>query len=249
VLLETGEQPLWVRWLRRAARLWNRLVAEPAGSLLRRAFQASLQLAVEAPPGLRLAEQSWAGQLAIALGHIGMPVNLRDPRPLSLKPLQQRALAHHLGEVRTAAAQPRATKLAHYVGIVLGGRLPPPEEYAPAGYLRAVRQRARRAALAQLRTGSHWLREETGRWEGVPREQRMCPHCQGGVEGVQHVLFECPLYASARASFPDLFPVDAQPEVASFLRQSQGLVSAFVSECQRRHAVAAAAGVEEAPLT
>ena len=161
------------------------------------------------------------------------------------------ALAHHLGEIRAAAAQQRATKLAQYVGIVLGGRLPPLEEFALAEYMRRVRHRARRAALAQLRTGSHWLREETGRWEGVPREQRVCPHCQGGVEGVQHVLFECPLYASAGARFPDLFPADAQPEVASFLRQSPGLVSAFVSECQRRHsaATAAASGLEVAHAT
>ncbi len=56
VMLETGEQPLWVRWIRRAVRLWNRLAAEPAGSLLRRAFEASLQLAAEAPPWLWLAE-------------------------------------------------------------------------------------------------------------------------------------------------------------------------------------------------
>ena len=31
------------------------------------------------------------------------------------------------------------------------------------GYLLKVQQRARRRALAQLRTGSHWLAEETGR--------------------------------------------------------------------------------------
>ena len=103
--------------------------------------------------------------------------------------------------------------------------------------------------LAQLRTGSHWLGEETGRWARVPREQRLCPHCQGGVEGVHHVLFECPLYASARDRFPDLFSPGAQPEVASFLQQRPGLLSAFVSECHRRHVVAAAAaaGSEAAP--
>jgi hypothetical protein len=168
-------------------------------------------------------------------------VDLRDPRPLSLQPLQQRALSHHLGEVRAAADPPGATKMAHYVGTVLGGRVPPPEEYAPAAYICAVRQRARRAALAQLRTGSHWLGEETGRWERVPREQCMCPHCQGGVEDVRHVLFECPLYASARDRFPDLFPADAQPDMASFFQQSPGLQPAFVRECQRMHSAAAAA--------
>ena len=99
-----------------------------------------MRLATEAPPGLRLAEQSWARQLATALGNIGMPVDLQDPRPLSMQPLQQQALAHHLGEVRVAAARPGATKQAYYVGTVLGGRLPPPEEYGPAVYIRAVRQ-------------------------------------------------------------------------------------------------------------
>jgi hypothetical protein len=45
--------------------------------------------------------------------------------------------------------------------------------------------------LAQLRTGSHWLAEETGRWERVPRPQRTCPHCQDGLEDVKHALFVC----------------------------------------------------------
>ncbi len=61
----------------------------------------------------------------------------------------------------------------------------------PAAYLGAVRQHSCRVALAQLRTGSHWLAEETGRWKWVPRAQRTCPHCQGGLEDVQPVLFAC----------------------------------------------------------
>ncbi|EFN51351.1 hypothetical protein CHLNCDRAFT_141074 [Chlorella variabilis] len=39
-------------------------------------------------------------------------------------------------------------------------------------YLDAVRRRQDREALAQLRTGSHWGAEETGRWTRRPREQR-----------------------------------------------------------------------------
>ncbi len=77
----------------------------------------------------------------------------------------------------------------------------------------------------------------------------MCPHCQGGVEDVRHVLFECPLYTSARDRFPALFPADAQPDVASFLQQPPGLLSAFVLECQRMHPAAVAAESEAAPAT
>ena len=52
----------------------------------------------------------------------------------------------------------------------------------------SVRERRRREALAQLRTGSHWLAEETGRWSRLSREQRICPHCGSGVEDVAHVI-------------------------------------------------------------
>ena len=42
--------------------------------------------------------------------------------------------------------------------------------------------------LAQLRTGSHQLRVETGRWERprVAREQRICQRCQSGEVNDEH---------------------------------------------------------------
>ncbi len=58
-----------------------------------------------------------------------------------------------------------------------------------AAYLGAVQQRSRRAALAKLHTGSHWLAEETGKWERVPRALCTWPHCQDGLEDVKHALF------------------------------------------------------------
>ncbi len=72
----------------------------------------------------------------------------------------------------------------------------------PAAYLGAVRQRSRRVALAQLRTGSHWLAEETGMWEQMHRAQRTCPHSQGGLEDVQHALFVCSLKLTSACTFP-----------------------------------------------
>lgn len=237
VLAETGEQPLWVRWLRRAARLWNRLLAEPAGSLLRRALDTSLQLAMEAP-STPLARRSWAAQLAAAMAAVGMPLDLLNPRPVNLERLKSAALARHVQLVSEAAAAPGATKLAFYVGLVRGGALPRGTEYAPAAYLGAVRSRSRRVALAQLRTGSHWGAEETGRWARLPREQRVCPHCSGGVEDVPHMLFDCPLYAPVRARFPDLF-TGAAPSVRAFLEQDAGLLAGFAAACSAAHSAAA----------
>ena len=64
VLTELGELPLWLRWLKRAARLWNRLLAQPAGSLMRRALHTSITLALEAP----------AEKLVPALNYDGRPL-------------------------------------------------------------------------------------------------------------------------------------------------------------------------------
>ena len=52
LLAETGERPLWQRWLRRAAKLWNKTLEERPGSLLQQAF--SVQRAARRwrpPPG------------------------------------------------------------------------------------------------------------------------------------------------------------------------------------------------------
>jgi hypothetical protein len=230
-----------VRWLVRAGRLWNRLLAEPHGSLLQRALAVSLQLAAGGPAELPQGRRPWAAQLAAALAAVGMPVDLQNPRPLCIARLRRQALGHHLQQISAAAARPGASKLAHYLAAAWGGQLPSAEEYSPVpvAYLGAVRQRKRRAALAQLRTGSHWLAEETGRWEQQPRAMRVCPHCQQGVEDVSHALFVCPLYEQARARFPDLFAVPARP-LHEFMQQDPVLLSALAAECQRVHAAAAA---------
>ena len=47
VMAEAGQQPLYVRWLRQAARLWNSLVAAPEGSLMQQTLQAAVQLAAD----------------------------------------------------------------------------------------------------------------------------------------------------------------------------------------------------------
>jgi hypothetical protein len=230
VLTEMGELPLWLRWLKRAARLWNRLLAQPPDSLLRRALGASLALALEAPAG-QLARRPWAGQLAEAMAGIGMPLDLQQPAPIGRKALERCGLEHHLRQLGDAATREGASKLRHYVEHVRGGRLEA-ECYGRVQYLDVVRERGRREALAQLRTGSHWGAEETGRWTGVAREQRVCPHCRSGVEDVAHMLFDCPLYAPQREQYPELFSQDHT--LQTFFEQPAGPVAHFAAACRRQ---------------
>ena len=94
------------------------------------------------------------------------------------------------------------------------------------------RQRHRRVALAMWVTGSHWGREETGRWEQLPREQRLCPHCGNGIETVDHMALHCPLYDPLRTRFADLFT--AQPTTLhEFLQQPAPRLASFAAACHK----------------
>jgi hypothetical protein len=75
VLVEAGEQPLWLRWLRRAAKPWNNMLQALPDSLLHQALVASRRLAATAvaPAAVR---QPWAAQFAAAMAPVGQHVNL-----------------------------------------------------------------------------------------------------------------------------------------------------------------------------
>jgi hypothetical protein len=56
-----------------------------------------------------------------------------------------------------------------------------------------------RSVLAQYRCGILPLKIETGRYTGMPVEQRLCQLCDlGEIENERHFLFHCPLYSDLR---------------------------------------------------
>ncbi len=61
-----------------------------------------------------------------------------------------------------------------------------------------ILSRAHRRAFALFRCGVAPLRLETGRYEGLPEEQRKCFCCPEAVEDEKHVLLRCPLYCNFR---------------------------------------------------
>ena len=66
----------------------------------------------------------------------------------------------------------------------------------------------RRSLIAQMRTGTSFLRIETGRyerqkdingqWEKLPEEKRICRICETGVENEIHFIFRCTAYTQPR---------------------------------------------------
>jgi hypothetical protein len=55
-----------------------------------------------------------------------------------------------------------------------------------------------RRLLTQLRCGNSQLRINTGRWEGLEREERLCELCAEETEDEAHFLLRCPLFAAER---------------------------------------------------
>ena len=66
-------------------------------------------------------------------------------------------------------------------------------------YVYNILPKSHRGALAQFRSGTAPIRLETGRYEGLPVEERICFVCKNCVESELHVLIECPLYNEIRS--------------------------------------------------
>jgi hypothetical protein len=168
--------------------------------------------------------------------------------------VQQAALQHYLQRVAAAAQSPGASRLHHYFGVVRPDCLSPGGYGRPA-YIEAVRERHRRRALAELRTGVHWGAVERDRLLGSarrPREQRHCEHCAraglpGRVEDTHHIVFECALYTDLRQLSPQLFPhpptgsrmpiftqLSRSGDLAAFLAGSDAATARFTSACRQR---------------
>jgi len=73
-------------------------------------------------------------------------------------------------------------------------------------YLRKNIDPIGRNCTTRFRFGSHWLKIETGLWEGLKeKERRICPSCKAQgkniVEDESHMLKTCPIYDRARQNF------------------------------------------------
>ena len=60
-----------------------------------------------------------------------------------------------------------------------------------------VQDRVTRSMLMKLRGGTAHFQVETGRWQGVAREDRVCQECANGmIEDVYHWLLSCPVWSN-----------------------------------------------------
>ena len=72
------------------------------------------------------------------------------------------------------------------------------QDFVTEQYVTRPMPKSRRSALAKFRCGVAPIRIETGRYERLPLEQRVCPVCTDTIETEFHVVMNCPLYGDIR---------------------------------------------------
>ena len=72
------------------------------------------------------------------------------------------------------------------------------QDYKVEPYISCIRPKLQRSAFAKFRCGVAPLRIETGRYERLDVDDRICPLCNLGVETEEHVLLTCTLYDDLR---------------------------------------------------
>ena len=71
-------------------------------------------------------------------------------------------------------------------------------EYKTEDYLSIPLSKKYRSSFTKFRSGVAPIRVETGRYENLKLEERICPICKTGVEDEFHVLFTCSAYDNFR---------------------------------------------------
>ena len=76
------------------------------------------------------------------------------------------------------------------------------DDHSPSPYLVLTRKNPSRKALVRFRISSHQLRIETGRYEKIPRNERICYFCTSNkIEDENHFLLDVRLILRSEIYF------------------------------------------------
>jgi hypothetical protein len=99
-------------------------------------------------------------------------------------------------------------------------------------YLEEIKSKANRRMLARIRTGSHILIIETGRWAGEALSSRVCPnYSSGAIENEYHFIFECPTYGEIRSTREFICLFKAPWSLETVLEDNSPLICEYMSLC------------------
>jgi hypothetical protein len=212
---ELNREPLSCHWMKMAAKLWNKAVGRGPGDFLRLAMEENVQLAGQGDLPLAARKRLWAYHFTQGMQALGVDwcegdgtLKLLDVGTIA-EAMKRRWQQHERKEVEAALREGpaweaeegavRAAPTTFSAGFMKFKH----EKWFGSGlerdetWVHHLQKAEHVRVVAQFRLGSHWLEVQQGKFKGVPRNERVCPHCKV-VEDEMHVL-ECPLYTQFRA--------------------------------------------------
>ena len=223
VLGEVGRFPVAHAAVLLLCRYWNRLVAMPDTRLTKQAFLESVSLASSSSSGGAVRSACWVTQVVSCL-HFMSPIVDGVPQRVDTDAASACLQRRYFEEVNSDESR-KVHEWRQIRGDLNFGN------YEPAVYLQAVTSKANRTRLTQFRTGSHWLGVESGRWQGLQREQRRCKRCEcGSIDDAAHMIWGCPALVDQRLQHVELFS-DSQRTIEAFLQQEPTELALFLRRC------------------
>ena len=239
LLREYDRYPVMWHWLTLAVRFWLKAVKLPSSELVHKTLRDDVGLMLDG------CKDCWSYHLLSVVSKLGLVAPdqwcpRRSTHPLAVDSILvltmdekavQEALQKRFAEVwdRVDVETQHPCRLSCPSDIILTSTYAAWSRGAgdsPPSYLTTTALSFRMLqCLSRYRLGRHNLAIQTGRYRGIPRQDRVCIVCQAlghtcddsghtPVEDLRHFLLDCRALAPIRASFPTLFEPTSLPNAS-----------------------------------
>lgn len=170
---------------------WIKILSSKETTLIYRVYN---MLKNDTDNGVTYGGSNWAFQIKQILDYCGMSQVWQNQLnyPVNFLSIKQRIIDMY--------------HQSWYAGINNSNRLETysifKHEFNMESYLDFIREKRFRFSLSRFRTSSHQLIIETGRYNNIPRGQRLCTNCCFNlIENEYHFLMVCPKYRDLRIQY------------------------------------------------
>ena len=189
---ELGRHPLYIERQMRIIKYWLKLATDRNSNCILKSVYNDMKTRTENSRNNLL----WTSKVKSLLERHGFAEVWQYPESVNMKPflavLKMRLIDAFLTEARAG--------IRNSSSLPLFKELDNNTEIAP--YLKLLFNEKYRTALAKIRLSSHSLAIETGRHNGILRENRKCTFCDlNDIEDEYHFIIICPLYRDIRKDY------------------------------------------------
>lgn len=189
---ELHRVPMYITRKINMIKYWAKMLCQKDSSLIKRTY---LFLLTEIDTNANYNQTNWAFQIKSileehGLNNIWLTQHTRNSIPIET--IKQRIIDNYLQKWYSEINN--STRLQHYCIFK--------HDFNLEKYLEIHLDRKYVTTLSRFRTSSHSLFIESGRYDGTPREQRLCKSCtMNAIESEYHFLLVCPNYKDLRKKY------------------------------------------------